>query len=172
MAVTAVTAVMAMMARRHGIAPARGWLVEAGIAWALLATLVFGVDPNRLSHPTALLILIGPLFGCLASPALLWAIWREPSELWWYRRRGYLCAGCLCALFVLQALHLLTPPRIALFSLAAVVMLLLRWRAHRVGAAPSSGQPGAAPQLKAAPAASSTLSSPPRTVQPIGRGSR
>ena len=165
------------MTRRQGIALASRWLVEAGIAWAALAFLVLAIDPVRLPRPVALLLVVGPLFGCLASPGLLLAMWREPNELWRSRRQSYGCAGALCTLFVLYALHLLTVPRIVLGCLVVAGLVVLRWRAQRAVVAPVSAQPDAAPNRAAASAAPAVptigaVSPAPQLVQRIGRGGR
>ncbi len=147
-------------------------MAEAGIAWVLLATLVLYVDPDRLSRPLALLVVSGPLCGALASPALLWAMWRDPSDLWWYRRYGYRCAIVIGSLFVLQALQQLTAPRIALFAAVALGLFLLRWRSRRAGSAVVAEEPAAALQAVAPPTSPTPTSARPQLVQRIGRGTR
>ena len=157
---------------RQGITPTRRWLIEAGLAWGLLAILVLGVDPGRLSRPVALLLVVGPLCGCLASLALLWAIRRDPRDLALYRRRSYLCASGLCAVFVLRTLHLLTLPGIVLCCLIAAG-LLLRLRVRRGDVRPASAQYNAAPKPVATLPMLAIPLVPPASqiVRRIGRGS-
>ena len=163
------------MTRQQGIALASRWLIEAGSAWAALVLLIFCVDPGRLSRSLALLLIIGPLCGCLASPVLLLAMWRDPGDLWWYRRWSYVGAVLVVTMFVLRALHLLTTPGFWGIGLVLAVSLFLRWRTRRVGAAPAPSLREVEPQAILAPASQSTVAAVPagsQLVQRIGRGAR
>lgn len=167
-----------------GRAAGRGWTLEAVAAWALLGSLLVLVDPRAIGRGPALLIFFPALFGALASPALLWAARQArlgrpcgPRA----RRQGYLVAGALCGLLLLQALGALTAVNGLLCGLivaSAQGLLLTHGQATaraRPGAADattslavSGGDPATAPEL-AAPVAPLGVPLRPALARPVGR---
>ncbi len=167
-----------------GRAVGRGWALEAVAAWALLGSLLVLVDPRAIGRGPALLIFFPALFVALASPVLLWAARRArlgrpcgPRA----RRQGYLVAGALCGLLLLQALGALTAVNGLLCGLivaSAQGLLLTHGQATaraRPGAADattslavSGGDPATAPEL-AAPVAPLGVPLRPARARPVGR---
>jgi hypothetical protein len=120
------------------------WAWATIISWAALGALFFLVDPSGLGRPLALFLLLPPLVGACASPALLLAAWRAPQRAAALRRCGYGVAAFPAGLLALAVLGALTPITALLFSLLFVAGSFL-WYAASPAVASSEMAPEASP---------------------------
>jgi len=144
------------------------WAGETIFSWAALGTLVVLVDPSGLGRPLALLLLLPPLVGACASPALLLAAWHRPQHAAALRRCGYGVAAFPAGLLALAALGALTPLTALLFGLLFVAGSFL-WYAAR----PAAGAPTVVPESAPTPPTTddSTPIAPVNGMRPTGRPS-
>ncbi len=127
------------------------WAWETIISWAALGALFFLVDPSGLGRSLALLLLLPPLVGACASPALLLATWRSPQRATALRRCGYGVAAFPAGLLALAALGALTPLTALLFGLLFVGLLFVAGSFLWYAASPLMAPPGAVPESSPAP---------------------
>ena len=106
------------------------WAWETIVSWAALGALVLLVDPSGLGHALALLLLLPPIAGACASPALLLAAWYRPERAAALRRCGYGVAVFPTGLLALAALGALTPLTALLFCLLFVAGSFLWYTAR------------------------------------------
>jgi len=142
------------------------WAWETIVSWAALGALVILVDPSGLGRSLALLLLLAPVVGACASPALLLSAWYRPARAAVLRRCGYGLATFPAGLLALGALGALTPLTALLFCLLFVAGSFLWYAAHPVADAPS---PSAEAVVPAPIAADSAPSTPVNDVRPMGR---
>lgn len=125
------------------------WAWETIISWAALGALFLLVDPSGLGRPLALLLLLPPLTGACASPALLLAAWRSPQRATALRRCGYGVAAFPAGLLALAALGALTPLTALLFGLLFVAGSFLWYAASPLTVA-AEAAPESSPALSIA----------------------
>lgn len=121
------------------------WAWETIVSWAALGVLVFLVDPSGLGRSLALFLLLPPVVGACASPALLLSAWYRPARATGLRRWGYGLATFPAGLFALAALDALTPLTVLLFCLLFVAGSFLRYAASPAADAPSPIAANSAP---------------------------
>lgn len=140
------------------------WALETIVSWAALSILLLLVDPVALGTSIALLLLLPPMFGALAAPALLIAAAVAPARAAELRRRGYCWAALPTGLLLLRGLDAFEPLTVVICCALALLVALLRRSGGRQGAvpAPPAGQEANDPPLPAAaPAAQRVVSFPP-----------
>ena len=132
------------------------WAWETIISWAVLGVLVFLVDPNGLGRSLASLLLLPPVVGACASPALLLSAWYRPERATGLRRCGYGLATFPAGLLALAALGALTPLTALLFCLLFVAGSFLWYAASPVADAPAPSAEIVTPPPTAADSAPNT----------------
>lgn len=120
------------------------WALETIVSWAALGALLVLVDPRGLGRSLALLLLLLPLVGACASPALLLAAWYKPQRAAALRRCGYGVAAFPAGLLALATVGALTPLTALLFGLLFVAGSFL-WSAVSPVAAASGAAPESLP---------------------------